>query len=101
MPFTETELDAMIDSFNPRTYTVRLDGVESGTLRGVFRRRTEVIGQGGEIVIRPSIRCKESALEEITRRHTLTDGTSGITYKIYGDFDPSNSGLATVALVKA
>jgi len=101
MPLTDTDLDAMLDAFNARTFTVRLEGVKTGTLRGIFRRRTEIIGQGGVQRILPSIRCKESGLDEGIRRATLTDDSTGIEYKIYGDPEPSNSGLSTVVLVKA
>ncbi len=100
MPFTDDDLDSFLDTFEARTYSVRLSGVEVKTLRGIFRRATEFVGQADQILVLPSIRCKESDLDGVTRTHTLIDGVTGIEYKIHGDFVPANSGLSLVGLVK-
>ena len=100
MPFSATDLDAFLDAFEARTFTVALNGVTVKPVRGVYRRRTEFVGQAQQIVILPTALCKESDLEDVTRLHTLTDQMTGTEYKIYGDIQPQNSGFALVGLVK-
>jgi hypothetical protein len=98
MTFSATDLDAMIDAFDAKDVVVRLDGVAMKTIQGIWKRRTEFVGQGDQIVILPSILCKESDLEDVTRLHTFE--VNGIEYRAFGDFVPRNSGLSMVGLVK-
>lgn len=95
---TSDDLDNMLDAFDPVDVTVRLQGVLVKTVKGVVRKRTEYIGQSGQIVILPSITCKASDLADVMRLHTFE--IDGQEYKAYGDQEPRNSGLARVGLVK-
>ncbi|TLM66015.1 MAG: hypothetical protein FDZ69_07480 [Deltaproteobacteria bacterium] len=98
MIFADTDLDAFLDAFDALPVLVRLDGVPVKTIRGIWKRRTEFVGTGGQIVILPSITCKESDLADVTRLHSFEIGD--VEYKAYGDFVPRNSGFAQVGLVK-
>jgi hypothetical protein len=100
MPYSAADLDAFLDAFEARPFAVRLNGVLVKTVRGIWRRRTEMVGQGGELVVIPSAQCKESDLDDVTRNCTLTDTTTDIEYRIYGEPVPQNSGFALVGLVK-
>lgn len=98
MPFSEEDLDALLDAFDAKTVTVKLGGAVVGTIRGAFRRRTEFVGQAQELVILPSLLCKDSDLALYTRAHTL--GVDGTDYRQFGAAVPNNSGLSRVGLVK-
>lgn len=98
MPYSDADLDAMLDAFDAKDVLVRLNGVPVKVIRGIWKRRTEFIGQADQIVILPSITCKESDLEDVTRQHTFEIG--GVEYRAYGDFVPRNSGFSQVGLVK-
>ena len=102
MSLDDNDLDSFLDAFEARTFTVKLDGVKVKELRGIWRRRTEFINNATqEIKVIPSAQCKESDLDDVTRSHTLTDQSTGTEYKIYGDFQPGNSGFSIVGLMKA
>lgn len=98
MGFTAADLDIFLDAFEAREVAIKLSGATVKTIRGIWRRKTEFVGQGEQIVILPSLLCKDSDLADVTRNHTLTVG--GVEYKIYGDFVPENSGLSRIGLTK-
>ena len=100
MTFDDDDLNAFLDAFDARDYTVKLNGVAVKTVRGIYRRRTEFIGQSEQIVVLPSALIKETDLDDVTRQHTLTDSKTLKEYKIYGDFVPQESGFNLVGLVK-
>ena len=100
MQFDDNDLEAFLDAFDARDYTVKLNGVAVKIVRGIFKRRTEFVGQAEELVLLPSVLVKNTDLEDVTRQHTLTDSATLKEYKIYGDFVPKNSGFSVVGLVK-
>lgn len=101
MPFDEADLDTMLEALGAKDVIVRLNGAPVKTIQGVYRRRTEMASpyESQTLVIVPSVLCKQSDLADVDRSHTLT--TNNTLYKIYGDFEPLNSGLSRVGLVKA
>ena len=100
MQFDDDDLEAFLDAFDARDFTVKLAGVSVKTVRGIFRRRTEFVGQAEELLLLPSLLVKDTDLDDVTRQHTLTDSATLKEYKIYGDFVPQNSGFSVVGLVK-
>lgn len=94
--FDAADLDIFLDAFDAKTVTVKLAGATVKTIRGIWRRKTEFVGQAEQIVILPSLLVKDSDMDDVTRNHTLTVG--GVEYKIFGDFVPENSGLSRVGL---
>ncbi len=78
--FTDTDLDNMIEAHpGVKTVTVKLSGANVKTTRCIYKRRTEFLSphQAQVAVILPSLQCKESDLEGVTREHTFeVSGTS-------------------------
>ena len=101
MQLENTDLDAMLDAFGAQSYPVKLNGSQAGTLRGIYKRRTEFISphMAEDVVIKPSLRCKTVDLDAFDMNHRIEIG--GIDYKFWREPVEKESGFSIVGLVKA